>query len=73
MSPHSKEEYFEAIHKRYKEASRKEKTNILDEYCAICVCHRKHAIRRGGLRKPTTPQAFAGVPCRAVLLTKIAL
>jgi hypothetical protein len=46
MSPQSKQEYFEAIHKRYKEASRKEKTAIIDECCAICGYHRKHAIRR---------------------------
>ena len=46
MSPQSKQEYFEALHKRYKGASRKEKTIIIDECCAICAYHRKHAIRR---------------------------
>jgi hypothetical protein len=45
MSPRSKREYTEAIHLRYKNASRREKTAILDEYCATCGCHRKHAIR----------------------------
>ena len=45
MSPRSKREYKEAIHLRYKNASRREKTVILDEYCATCGCHRKHAIR----------------------------
>ncbi len=34
MSPRSKREYLEAIHLRYKKASRKDKTIILDEFCA---------------------------------------
>jgi len=46
MSPRSKEEYFEILYKRYKGASRKEKTIIIDECCAVCGYHRKHAIRR---------------------------
>ena len=45
MSPRSKREYREAVHVRYKNASRYEKTAILDEFCATCTCHRKHAIR----------------------------
>ena len=58
MSPKSKQEYFEAIHKRYKEASRKEKTIIIDECCAICGYHRKHAIRRlRGYKRFTKPKA----------------
>ena len=45
MSPRSKREYVEAILLRYKKACRKEKTTILDEFCAVCGYHRKHAIR----------------------------
>jgi hypothetical protein len=45
MSPQSKREYQEAVHLRYKNATRHEKTSILDEFCANCGCHRKHAIR----------------------------
>jgi len=45
MSPRSKREYREAVHVRYKNASRYEKTAILNEFCATCTCHRKHAIR----------------------------
>jgi len=45
MSPRSKREYREAVHLRYKNAPRREKTAILDEFCATCGCHRKHAIR----------------------------
>ena len=45
MSPGAKMECVESIYLRYKKASRKEKTLILDEFCAICGYHRKHAIR----------------------------
>ena len=45
MSPQFKREYVEAVFLRYKKASRSEKTAILDEFCATCNCHRKHAIR----------------------------
>jgi hypothetical protein len=45
MSPRSKKEYIEAIYLRYKKAAFKEKTIILDEFCATCGYHRKHAIR----------------------------
>src|SRR3990167_837026 len=45
MSPRSKREYKEAIYLRYKNATRQEKTLILDEFCATLKCHRKHAIR----------------------------
>jgi hypothetical protein len=38
-------EYFETIHLRYKKASRKQKTLILNEFCLNCGYHRKHAIR----------------------------
>jgi hypothetical protein len=44
MSPRSKKEYMEAIHKRYKHASRSEKKIILDEFCATTGYHRKYAI-----------------------------
>jgi hypothetical protein len=45
MSPRSKKEYVEAIFVRYKKASSKERSVILDEFCATCGYHRKHAIR----------------------------
>jgi hypothetical protein len=44
MSPRSKREYTEALHKRYKNASRRKKTVILDEFCATSGYHRKYAI-----------------------------
>ena len=45
MSSKSKREYLEAIYLRYRRASRKKKAIILDEFCAACGYHRKHAIR----------------------------
>lgn len=45
MSPRSKKEYLEAIYLRYKSASLKQKSIILDEFCATSGYHRKHAIR----------------------------
>jgi hypothetical protein len=45
MSPRSKKEYIEAIFLRYKKAPHNERTIILDEFCATCGYHRKHAIR----------------------------
>jgi hypothetical protein len=45
MSPRSKKEYIEIVVERYKKATRKQKTQILDEFCATLKCHRKHAIR----------------------------
>jgi len=45
MSPRSKKEYIGTIVERYKKATRKQKTLILDEFCSTLHCHRKHAIR----------------------------
>jgi len=45
MSSRSKREYLEAIYSRYKAGTRKQKKHILDEFCAACGYHRKHAIR----------------------------
>jgi hypothetical protein len=45
MSPRSRREYLEALVVRYKIADRAGKSRILDEFCATCGHHRKHAIR----------------------------
>jgi len=45
MSPRARMEYLETIYLRYKRASRKKKTLILNEFCTNCGYHRKHAIR----------------------------
>ncbi len=58
MSPRSKRDYVEAIFLRYKHASRKEKTTILDQFCTVCGYHRKHAIRLlRGFKRFTKPKA----------------
>jgi hypothetical protein len=46
MGPGARMEYLESIYLRYKRASKKEKSIILNEYCLNCSYHRKHAIRR---------------------------
>ena len=53
MSQKSKKEYLERIYERYQRAGRKHKRKILDEFCAVCGHHRKHAIRllRGSINK----------------------
>ena len=45
MSPRAKREYVQAVSLRYKHARRIDKSRILDELCANCGYHRKHAIR----------------------------
>ncbi|MHB9098074.1 MAG: sodium:proton antiporter [Syntrophales bacterium] len=44
MSPRSKREDRGTVHLRDKNATRSEKTAILDEFCATRGCDRKHAI-----------------------------
>jgi hypothetical protein len=45
MSQSSRTEYLKRIHPRYQKAGAPEKQRILDEFCANCGYHRKHAIR----------------------------
>ena len=45
MGPAAKWEYMKKTYERYICADRKQKTKILDEFCATCECHRKSAIR----------------------------
>jgi hypothetical protein len=45
MSRASRRDYLQRIYPRYQKASRPEKRRILDEFCANCSYHRKHAIR----------------------------
>ncbi|MFI4941483.1 MAG: hypothetical protein ACHP7O_14230 [Burkholderiales bacterium] len=53
--------YLEAIRARYRRAGKSVKSAILDEFCAVCGYHRKHALRllsakhkrsKSGTRKP---------------------
>ena len=45
MSGRTKREYLKAIDHRYQRASPAEKGQILDEFCQVCGCNRKYAIR----------------------------
>ncbi len=45
MSQAAKKGYLQRIYPRDEKAERKEKRRILDEFCANCGYHRKHAIR----------------------------
>lgn len=46
MSPKSKKEYTALMAKRYRRANKTQKTIILNEFCQVTGCHRKHAIRK---------------------------
>ena len=50
MSIEARREYLQAIRERYQKAGRKEKTQILNEYCKVCEYDRKYAIKI--LRRP---------------------
>lgn len=57
MSPKARMEYLESIYLRYKRATRKQKTVILNEFCINCGYHRKHAIRiLNNFRRFTKPK-----------------
>lgn len=45
MSPRSKREYLNEVAPRYRLANLIRKTAILNEFCLVYRCHRKHAIR----------------------------
>ncbi len=72
MVQKTKREYVEAIRSRYKKAGLEGKQRILDEFCAVCGYHRKHALRllnRSAVaqkRKPGRPSEY-GEPERKVL------
>ena len=57
----TKTEVLKAIRNRYRKASKKDKSRMLDEFVAIMGCHRKHAVRllRQG-EEPTAPSAPKG-------------
>jgi len=56
----SRREYLEAIRNRYRKACRKEKSVILDEFCANCGYNRKYAIRLLRKKSPPLPNRKPG-------------
>jgi hypothetical protein len=63
MGPQARKEYLDAIRVRYRRADRPKKSKILDEMCAVCGFHRKHAIRLLG-RSPRRQRRRPGPPVR---------
>jgi len=57
MSNGSKQDYLSAIRSRYLTANKSEKKAILDEFCTVCGCNRKYAIRV--LRRPLQKSSFS--------------
>ena len=56
MEGRARWEYLQAIHGRYRAATRREKSQILDEFCRVTGYHRKYALRRlNGPPPGTTP------------------
>lgn len=49
----SRMEYLQSIYARYHQATKKEKSLILDEFCKVCHFHRKHALRLLGNALPS--------------------
>ena len=48
MTRQEKQAYYAVIYPRYRDASRQEKSRILDEFCSVCGYQRKYAIRKLG-------------------------
>lgn len=66
MGKKERQAYLKAIRSRYRQASKKAKGAILDEFCAVCGCQRKYAIRllnrRGKPRQPRPQGASPSTP-----------
>lgn len=52
----AKRAYLKAVKERYKKSSKKQKTQILNEFCSNCNYNRKHAIKL--LSKTSTPRTY---------------
>jgi hypothetical protein len=55
ISKEARREVLEALRHRYRQASKCEKTRILDEFVALVGCHRKHAVRLLVRQDPVSP------------------
>ena len=54
ISAATRTEVLGAIRNRYRKASKRDKSRMLDEFVALTGCHRKHAVRLLGL-SPNPP------------------
>ena len=76
VSADSKREYVQAIYGRYRQAKRRDKGRILDEFCQVTGYHRKHAVRvlNGpalGARRPPRSRAVQYGPAVIEALRQI--
>ncbi len=60
MGPQARREYLAAMRARYAQLGRRGRSALLDEVCALCGWHRKHAIRCLSAPPPSEPAP----PCR---------
>lgn len=56
MTERGRREYAEVMRQRYQQAAKRERGEILDEYCRVTRCHREAAIRRLGAQQPLQQQ-----------------
>lgn len=75
MTLSAKREYLDAIFERYKNATKKQKSKILDEFCLVCGLTRKHAIRllRCGSRSPNRKPGPAAIYDEAFMVHLVKL
>ena len=72
MGPKSRREYVVAMRERYGRMNRRGKGRVLDEFCAMMGCHRKHAIRtlngpeREPARRPGPCALYGAAECKAL-------
>jgi hypothetical protein len=72
MARQSKREYWRSIHQRYRQARRKEKTAVLEEFCKVCGYNRKYAIWL--LSRPlSTAATRRAVTRRSVIYSKASI
>jgi transposase InsO family protein len=77
MSQRSKQEYFQTMYLRYRQATAAEKEKLLDELCRVCGYHRKHAIRKlhqslpEPRRRTVTPRGVTYLPQTISILTAV--
>jgi hypothetical protein len=69
MGRKEKAAYLDAIRKRYRNAKRREKKAILDEFCAVCKFNRKYAIRLLGKQKKKQKAKHGYLFCEASNMT----
>jgi hypothetical protein len=62
VSAQARWEYLQAVYPRYRQARRREKQRILDEFCRIAGYHRKYAIRLLNGPPPGGPRAVRHRP-----------